>query len=44
MNENAPRRSSDQIAKDLRQLYEEQMDTLQEGTLTHVPEGELKQY
>jgi hypothetical protein len=44
MNENAPRHSIDRIAKDLRQLYQEQVDTLQQGTLTGLAAGELKQY
>jgi hypothetical protein len=44
MNESAPQRNVSRIAKELCQLYQQQIDTLQEGTLTDLAEGELKQY
>ena len=34
----------DRIAKDLVELYTQQVDTLRQGTLAGLPEGELKKY
>lgn len=45
MNENVPRsRSIHEIANELCDLYQQQVDTLQQGTLVGLAEGELKQY
>jgi hypothetical protein len=34
----------DRIAKELFELYIKQVDTLRQGTLAGLPEGELKKY
>jgi hypothetical protein len=34
----------DGIAKKLRELYQQQVDTLRQGTLAGLADGELKQY
>jgi hypothetical protein len=46
MNENAVRTSLNisQIANELCELYQLQIDTLQQGTLAGLAETELKQY
>ena len=44
MNEVGRRRRVGRIAKELCQVYQQQVDTLQEGTLTDLAEGELKRY
>jgi hypothetical protein len=44
MNESARQRGVGRIAKELCQLYQQQIETLQEGTLTDLGEGELKRY
>ncbi len=45
MNENARRsRSIHEIANKLCDLYQQQVDTLQQGTLTGLAESGLKQY
>jgi hypothetical protein len=45
MNENASRsRTVHRIANELCDLYQQQVDTLQQGTLAGLAEGELKQY
>ena len=45
MNEKAPRsRSIHEGANELCDLYQQQVDTLQQGTLSGLAEGELKQY
>jgi hypothetical protein len=45
MNENTPRsRIINEIANELCSLYQQQVDTLQQGTLVGLAEGELKQY
>jgi hypothetical protein len=37
-------RSIDRIARKLCELYQQQVDTLQQGTLAGLADGELKQY
>jgi len=45
MNDNTPRsRIIHEIANELCNLYQHQVDTLQQGTLVGLAEGELRQY
>lgn len=45
MNENASRpHRIHQVANELCNLYQQQVDTLQQGTLAGLAEAELKQY
>jgi len=47
MNESTPhsrRRNIRKIAAELCELYQQQIDTLQHGTLAGLPKGKLEQY